>query len=267
MLSGYAYSITQVKRANAFHRINTAESKTGGILSYFKDLSNKYSINPSLPQEKIFVNQPCFFMKNPKKAISPGTYAETSSLIYWVNMERKEKNRYQTVRIEKIKYGTLSIHYRKIRGPMEKNTKILLVVGGIIIIFLLFISIYLAGIAAVILIALVMTLLIMQDTSGVPEIVAKFSEDGKAIILTNSGNARAKKIHVALVPGPFESDISELDVDSVHTIQLPAMLEGVKILLTYTNDEQRGFSRSQKLSLLGEEPDLLKPMIPIFKWK
>jgi hypothetical protein len=72
---------------------------------------------------------------------------------------------------------------------------------------------------------------------------------------------------VALVPGPFEADIPQLDVDSVHMISLPAMLEGVKILLTYTNEEQRGFSRSQKLSMLEEEPDLLKPMIPIFKWK
>jgi hypothetical protein len=150
---------------------------------------------------------------------------------------------------------------------MEKNTKILLVIGGIITIFLLFIDIYLAGIAVVILIAILMTALIMQDTSGIPEIVAKFSDDGKAIILTNVGNARAKKIHMALVPGPFESDIPELDVDFVHTIPLPAMLEGVKILLTYTNEEQREFSRSQKLSLMEEEPDLLKPMMPIFKWK
>jgi hypothetical protein len=150
---------------------------------------------------------------------------------------------------------------------MEQNTKILLVVGGIITLFLLFIDVYLAGIAGVILIAILMTVLIMQDTSGVPEIVAKFSDDGKAILLTNLGNARAKKIHMALVPGSFESDIPELDVDSVHTIPLPAMLEGVKILLTYTNEDQRGFTRSQKLSLLEEEPDLLKPMMPIFKWK
>jgi hypothetical protein len=184
--------------------------------------------------------------------------------MFWGLLQIFRKN---PKRIEKIKYNTLSIHYRNIRGPMEKNTKILLVLGGIITILLLFINIYLAGIAAVILIALVMTVMIMQDTSGVPEIAAKFSEDGKAIILTNSGNARAKNIHVALVPGPFESDIPELDVDSVHTIALPAMLEGVKILLTYTNEEQRGFSRSQKLSLMEEEPDLLKPMIPIFKWK
>jgi hypothetical protein len=177
------------------------------------------------------------------------------------------KIRYPAVRIEKIKYNTLLIHYRDIRGFMEKNTKILLVVGGIITIFLLFIDFYLAGIAAVILISLLMVVQIMQDTSGIPEIIAKFSEDGKAILLTNSGNALAKKIHVALVPGPFEADIPQLDVDSVHMISLPAMLEGVKILLTYTNEEQRGFSRSQKLSMLEEEPDLLKPMIPIFKWK
>jgi hypothetical protein len=150
---------------------------------------------------------------------------------------------------------------------MEKNTKILLVIGGIITLFLLFIDIYVAGIAAVILIAILMTVLIMEDTSGIPEIVAKFSDDGKAILLTNVGNARAKKIHLALLPGPFETDIPELDVDLAYTIPLPAMLNGVKILLTYSNEDQRDFSRSQKLSLLEEEPDLLKPMMPIFKWK
>jgi hypothetical protein len=196
---------------------------------------------------------------------NPGIYTEEWSIVSGLPLKKSKK--ITAVRIEKIKYSTLSIHYRNIRGLMEKNTKILLVVGGIITLFLLFIDVYLAGIAGVILIAILMTVLIMQDTSGVPEIVAKFSDDGKAILLTNLGNARAKKIHVALVPGPFESDIPELDVDSVHTIPLPAMLEGVKILLTYTNEEQRGFTRSQKLSLLEEEPDLLKPMMPIFKWK
>jgi hypothetical protein len=83
------------------------------------------------------------------------------------------KIRYPAVRIEKIKYNTLLIHYRDIRGFMEKNTKILLVVGGIITIFLLFIDFYLAGIAAVILISLLMVVQIMQDTSGIPEIIAK----------------------------------------------------------------------------------------------
>ena len=150
---------------------------------------------------------------------------------------------------------------------MEKNTKILLAFGVFIIIFLLFIDIYLAGIAAVILITLLMVVQIMQDTSGIPDIVARFREDGKAIILTNTGNARAEKIHVALVPLNSEFDISSLEVESSFEFSLNTMVEYIKIAITYQNENGRLFSGSSKLSVFGEEPDLLKPMIPLFKWK
>jgi len=150
---------------------------------------------------------------------------------------------------------------------MEKNTKILLAFGVFIIIFLLFIDRYLAGIAGVILITLLMVVQIMQDTSGVPDIIARFREDGKAIILTNTGNARAEKIHVALVPLNSEFDISSLEVESSFEFSLNTMVEYIKIAITYQNENGRLFSGSSKLSVFGEEPDLLKPMIPLFKWK
>jgi hypothetical protein len=150
---------------------------------------------------------------------------------------------------------------------MEKNTKILLALGVFITIFLLFIDIYLAGIAGVILITLLMGVQIMQDTSGIPDIVARFREDGKAIILTNTGNARAEKIHVALVPLNSEFDISSLEVESSFEFSLNAMVEYMKIAITYQNENGRLFSGSSKLSVFGEEPDLLKPMIPLFTWK
>lgn len=150
---------------------------------------------------------------------------------------------------------------------MEKNTKILLVLGVLITIVLLFIDIYLAGIACVILITILMSLRIMQDTSGIPEIVAKLREDAKAIILTNTGNARAEKIHVTLVPVNAEFDIPLLEAESTFEFPLNAMFEEIKIVITYKNENGRLFSGSQKLSVFGEEPDLLKPMIPIFKWK
>ncbi len=34
-----------------------------------------------------------------------------------------------------------------------------------------------------------------------------------------------------------------------------------------SNENGRLFSSSKKLSAFDEEPDLLKPMIPMFKWK
>ena len=150
---------------------------------------------------------------------------------------------------------------------MEKNIKILLVPGALITIVLLFIDIYLAGITCVILITILMSLRIMQDTTGIPEIVATLRDDAKAIILTNTGNARAEKIHAALVPLNIEFDISSLEVDSSYEFSLNSMVENIKFTITYQNENGRLFSSSSKLSAFGEEPDLLKPMIPIFKWK
>jgi len=150
---------------------------------------------------------------------------------------------------------------------MEKNTKILLVPGALITIVLLFINIYLGGIVGVIFIAIVMSHQIMQDTTGIPEIAAKLRDDAKAIIITNTGNARAEKIHVALVPVNIEFDISSLEVDSSYEFSLNSMVENIKFTITYQNENGRLFSGSSKLSAFGEEPDLFKPMIPIFKWK
>jgi len=150
---------------------------------------------------------------------------------------------------------------------MEKNTKILLVLGALITVVLLFINIYLGGIAGVIFIAIAMSLLIMQDTTGVPEVVANLSDDAKSIILTNTGNAWAEKIHVTLIPGNIEFDIASLDVDSVYEYSLGTMVQEIKIKITYSNENGRLFSSSKKLSVFDEEPDFLKPMLPMFKWK
>jgi hypothetical protein len=150
---------------------------------------------------------------------------------------------------------------------MEKNTMILLGPGALITIVLYFINPYVAGIVCVILITLLMSLRIMQDTTGIPEIVPTLRDDAKAIILTNTGNARAEKIHVALVPLNIEFDISSLEAESSYEFSLDAMVEGIKIAVTYQNENSRLFSRSSKLSAFEEEPDILKPMIPIFKWK
>ena len=152
-------------------------------------------------------------------------------------------------------------------NSMEKNTKILLIVGTLITIILMFIDIYLAGVVGVIFITLIMCLMIMQDTTGIPDIVSQLKDDAKGIILTNTGNARAEKIHVALIPNNIEFDIPSLDVDSTYEFNLNAMVEEIKIVITYSNENGRQFSGSAKLSVFEEEPDILKPIIPIFKWK
>jgi hypothetical protein len=150
---------------------------------------------------------------------------------------------------------------------MEKSIKILLVLGVLITIALAFINIYLAGIVCIILITILMSLQIMQDTRGIPDITVKFSPDAKGIILTNAGNARAVKIHGALVPGNIEFDVPFIDPDLSYDFTFDRMVEEIKVVITYSNEDNRTFSLSSKLSVFDEESDPLKPMIPIFRWK
>ena len=150
---------------------------------------------------------------------------------------------------------------------MEKNLKLLLVVGLLITVFLFFINIYLAGIVLILLIAILMSLMIMQDTAGIPDIAAHLRDDAKAILLTNKGNARAEKIHGTLVPLNIDFDTPSLEVDTTFEYPLNAMVDSVKIVVTYQNEKGRQFSTLAKLSALEEERDLLQPLIPMFKWK
>jgi hypothetical protein len=150
---------------------------------------------------------------------------------------------------------------------MDKKIQIILVLGILITIASAFLDMYLAGIVGVIFIAIIMSLMIMQDTTGIPEVVAKLSDDAKSIILTNTGNARAEKIHAALVPSNVEFDIAFLDIDSAYEYSLGSMVQEIKIKITYSNENGRLFSSTKKVSVFDEEPDLLKPMVPMFKWK
>jgi len=150
---------------------------------------------------------------------------------------------------------------------MDKKSQILVVLGLAVTLILLFIDIYAAGIVFVLVITVGMSLQIMQDTTGIPEVVATLREDAKAILLTNTGNARAVHLHAALVPVNIEFDLASLDKESTYEYPMPVMVEEVKVVLTFENENGRSFSGSSKLSSLGEVPDLLKPMFPIFKWK
>ncbi len=150
---------------------------------------------------------------------------------------------------------------------MEKNSIILIILGLFITIILSFIDIYLAGIVCVLIITVVMSLMIMQDTRGIPEIIVRLQDDAKAVILTNNGNSKAEKIHVTLVPANLEYDIPFLLEDASYQIPLASMVEEIKVVVTYENEKGRSFSLSSRLSSMEEEPDLFKPVIPLFKWK
>ena len=150
---------------------------------------------------------------------------------------------------------------------MDKNALLLLVACLLISLLLFFISIYLCMIGIIITAALVMSLLIMQDSSFHPDIVATLREDAKAILFRNSGNATARNIHVTLVPVNREFDLQSLAVEETHEYLLDTMAEGIKVVVTFENEQNTGFSRAYSLSVTGDGFEPLRPMIPIFGWK
>ena len=150
---------------------------------------------------------------------------------------------------------------------MEKNIKIIFILGIVITLVSLYYNIYLGGIVGMFFIAIMMSLLIMQDSTGIPDIVPTIKDDAKGIVLTNTGNARAEKIHVTIVPNNIEFEIPSLEVDASYEFPFRDMIQEIKVVITFANENQRQFSISRKLSIFGEEPDLLKPMFPTFKWK
>jgi hypothetical protein len=150
---------------------------------------------------------------------------------------------------------------------MNKTTTAVLAAGILVTLLLVFVSIYLAGIAFIIFVVIVMSLVIMQDTTFLPQVDVKLREDAKAIVLTNAGNSPAVKIHVALVPINIEYDVASLAVDESHQYPLSSMIADVKAVITFSNEKGQSFSSSFLLSASGEEFEPLKPMFPIFRWK
>jgi len=150
---------------------------------------------------------------------------------------------------------------------MDKKTTAVLGTGLLVTALLVFVSIYLAGIAFIILIAIFMSLMIMQDTTSLPQVTVRLREDARAIILKNAGNAPAKKIHVTLVPVNIEYTVDTLDADALHEYPFATMVPDVKAVITYENEKGGVFSLTRKLSASEEEYDPLKPMIPVFGWK
>ena len=150
---------------------------------------------------------------------------------------------------------------------MDKKTRILIVAGLLITVVLYFINIYAAGIVFVILVTLVMILLIMQDSATLPDIVVELKEDAKGMTIRNSGNAVARKIHLALIPENIEFNIDSLQPDEITVHHFDTMIGKVKVVITFENDNNQKFTRTWQLASTEENYDPLKPMIPLFHWR
>lgn len=146
-----------------------------------------------------------------------------------------------------------------------------ILVGGLIVVVALFVfvDIYVAGIAVIILIALAISFQIMGETRHLPpRLTVWLSEEAKKIVIRNEGNDRAVRIHITLVPLDLQFDLPELAVEGRHEFPLPSMIAEAKAVVSYEDGSGRRFSRSFLLSATGRsEEDLLKPAFPIFGWK
>lgn len=149
---------------------------------------------------------------------------------------------------------------------MDKRTTAVLIAGFLIVLLLYFVSIYFAGIALIILVVLVMSLYIMQDTTFMPLVEARLKDDAKALVLTNPGNSPAVRIHVVLVPMDIEFDVPSLAADASYEYAFTSMISEVKVVIDFENEKGQKFTNARKLSAT-EDFEPLKPMFPVFGWK
>lgn len=125
-----------------------------------------------------------------------------------------------------------------------------------------------ALILLVILIALLLSLQIMRETKGFPDVTCGLQPDSKGIVVRNRGNAKAVAIHLALVPLDLEFDVPPLVPEETATLAMPHMISEAKAVITFENEAGGTYSRTVMLSATGaSEEDLLKPMVPLFGWK
>jgi hypothetical protein len=151
---------------------------------------------------------------------------------------------------------------------MDRQYTIILAAGLVICIILFFINIYLGGMAVIFLVVLGMSFFIMQDSRFLPEISVFLRDDAKGIIVANRGNDVAKKIHVAIVPFNLEFHIPALAADEKYEYPLTDMISEAKAAVKYQNSQGLEYSQTFRISALGKsDDDLLKPVIPLFKWK
>jgi len=157
---------------------------------------------------------------------------------------------------------------------MENNQKALIIGGGLITIAILFVNIYIGGVAAIIVATLYIGQAMMNTSAKFvyhPEVKGYLKDDAKGVILKNTGKAEAKKIHVALVPLNIEFDVQRLEPEEKYEYEQDSMIEEAKIVITYENEAGKTFSWDNVLSALSgtddDDDDLLKPAFPMFSWK
>lgn len=152
---------------------------------------------------------------------------------------------------------------------MKRDLLIVLMLGLFACVALYFlVDIYASLIAAVLVIALAMSLFIMQDSVMKPNIFVFIEENAKGIRVRNRGNAKALSVRVSLEPQDIHFDLPVLGEDAVSTFPVPPVTDKVKVNVSYQNEKGDAFSKTFFLKPGDiEDEDLLKPLFPLFGWK
>ncbi|HTY14433.1 MAG TPA: hypothetical protein VMC42_01885 [Methanoregulaceae archaeon] len=144
--------------------------------------------------------------------------------------------------------------------------QVVLATGIVISAILGLINIYVGGIAFILVIALVMSMLIMRDTVSLADVGVRLSADAKHISVVNTGNIEASNIHVSLVPIDREFDIEKLGPGESREFGLESMIDEAKAVVVFKTRSGETFRKSINLSSHGTgDDDLLKPMFPLFR--
>jgi len=150
---------------------------------------------------------------------------------------------------------------------MKRNQIAIIVAGLIISALLAVISIYLTGIAVILVITLAMSFQIFQDSERLTDLAVVLSESAKVITVVNRGNTLIQNIEVSPFPLDIEFLVPELAVDGKFTYELPQMVNEVRAIVEFEDRNGRKYNKSFHLSALYSDDDLLKPMFPTFDWK
>jgi hypothetical protein len=144
--------------------------------------------------------------------------------------------------------------------------QVVLAMGIVISVILALINIYAGGIAFILVVALVMSMLISRDTLSLADVGVRLSADAKRISVINTGNIEARNIHISLVPIEREFDIEKLGPDESKEFGLESMIDEAKAVVVFKTDSGETFRKSINLSSLGTgDDDILKPMFPMFR--
>lgn len=152
---------------------------------------------------------------------------------------------------------------------MKRDLLIVLVFGlfGCAALYFL-VDIYASLIGVVLVIALAMSLFIMQDSVMKPNVFVFVEENTKGIRIRNRGNAKALSVKVSLEPQDLHFDLPVLEEDAMATFPVPPITDRMRVNISYKNEEGTAFAKT--LSLMPgdvEDEDLLKPIFPLFGWK